>query len=164
MRALVFLLLLVPTGVYAAYFPLEMCNDSRYRVEAWFRRNVPDDASVGAFIAGRSAGVRPQYLPRFLEMGLGTYAVPMEASSFDRPQPEYLVLSSYDYLDFPPESLAVMSRLLAGEFGYRAVHHAGPVYNGFTWPASGCPLPGKISPDITILRRGGDNSAERESE
>ena len=129
-----------------------MLTDSRYAVEAWFEENVEPSSSVGAFS-------RPQYLPRLNELGYLTFAVTMTRESFDGPQPEYLVLTSYNYEDFDADQKVCMKDLLAGRLGYEVVVTFSGRYlgTGSCWLSLagwGAPVPGKISPTITILRRG----------
>ena len=82
---------------YAAAIDVEMMTDSRYAAEAWFRENVEPPSSVGAFRTHERYPLKPQYLPRVHELGYATYPVDMRPESFDRPQPEYLILTSYNY-------------------------------------------------------------------
>lgn len=136
---------------YAVAINAEMVTDSRYRAEKWFNDNVPRSENVGAFS-------NPQYLPRLPESGYATYQVEMARESFDRPQPEYLILTSYNYEDFNEAQQACMRELLGARLGYTPVVAFGGRYLGASssWLSLagwGTPTPGKISPRITILRR-----------
>jgi hypothetical protein len=113
--------------------------------------HVERPTSVGAFS-------KPQYLPRLPELGYATYQVEMARESFDRPQPDYLVLSSYNYEDFDHAQQVCMRELLAGHLGYTPVVTFGGRYlgTGSCWLSIAgwaTPTPGKISPTITVLRR-----------
>ena len=139
------------TAGYLAALALGTWTDTRYAAEAWFTQHVPRTASVGAF-------AKPQYLPRLVELGYATYAVPAQRSAFDQPQPEYLVLTSYHYEDHDAEGRAVVEALLAGRLGYElAAHFEGHyVGTGRHWlgvAGWGTPALGKISPAITVLHR-----------
>jgi hypothetical protein len=128
-----------------------MLTDSRYAAEKWFLANVPRSATVGAFS-------HPQYLPRIHEQGYTTYQVEMNRESFDRPQPEYLLLTSYNYEDFNEAERACLGDLLAGRLGYTPVaafagRFLGTGSNWLSLAGWGTPTPGKISPTITILHR-----------
>ena len=130
-----------------------MIADSRYQAEAWFRDNVPLSANVGAFS-------KSQYLPRLHEMGYATYPVDMERSSFDRPQPEYLVLTEYNYEDYEDRQRSCMKVLLSGELGYERTAYFERSFLGVgrSWlglAGWGAPAPGKISPTLIVLRRSG---------
>ena len=96
---------------HAVAVDAEMITDSRYAAEAWFRKNVDPSSSIGAFS-------KPQYLPRLGELGFATYSVKMSHESFDNPQPDYLVLTSYNYDDFDARQRECMSDLLSGRLGY----------------------------------------------
>jgi len=130
---------------------LEMLTDSRYAAEQWFRANVEPPSSVGAFS-------HPQYLPRLHEMGYATYPVSMKRETFDVPQPEFLVLTSYNYEDFDEQQRACMTDLVTGRLGYEPVAEFQKRFLG-TWShllsvaGWGTPIPGKISPTISIMRR-----------
>ena len=136
---------------YAAAVDAEMRNDSRYLAEAWFVDNVEPSASVGAFS-------KQQYLPRLAEMGYATFSVTMARESFERPQPDYLVLSRYNYEDFTAKQRACVDDLLSGRLGYRIVatftgQYLGAGSSWLSLAGWGAPVPGKISPSITVLRR-----------
>jgi hypothetical protein len=136
---------------YAASVTLEMIFDSRYQAEEWLTAHVPRPSSVGAFSDA-------QYLPRAFELGYATYLVEMRREAFERPQPEYLILSSYNYEDFDDEQQECMRDLLAGRLGYGLVAHFGRRFLGTEsfWPGAagwGAPLVGKASPTVVILRR-----------
>jgi len=151
--SLLLALVALPTLGYAVAIDAEMIHDSRYKAEAWFRENIPPPSSVGAFS-------KPQYLPRFTEMGYATFGVEMALSSFDRPQPEYLVLTSYNYEDFDDEQRSCMDDLIAGELGYElTVTFRGryPSTRSHWLSLAGwyAPTPGKISPTIIVLQRKG---------
>lgn len=144
-------LVFLPTFGSAWVLDAEMIADSRYQAEAWFRENAPQSASVGAFS-------KAQYLPRLHEMGYATYPVEMVRTSFDRPQPEYLVLTEYNYEDYDDRQRACMQDLLGDELGYERVAYferrflgIGRSWLGFAgW---GAPVPGKISPTLIVLQR-----------
>jgi hypothetical protein len=85
----------------------------------------------------------------------------MARESFDQPQPEYLILTSYNYEDFDDEQKACVRDLLAGRLGFHAVQNFRGRYldTGSSWLSLagwGAPTPGKISPTVTILRRRGN--------
>lgn len=147
------IILLLSLG-YTAAIDAEMVTDSRYQAEAWFRDHVTPPSSVGAFS-------KPQYLPRFSDLDYATYSVVMARESFDQPQPEYLILTSYNYEDFDDEQKACVRDLLAGRLGYHAVQNFRGRYlgTGSSWLSLagwGAPTPGKISPTVTILERRGN--------
>lgn len=136
---------------YVVAVDLEMVTDSRYQAEAWFKGNVAQTASVGAFSS-------PQYLPRLTESGYDTYAVKMARESFDRPQPEYLVLTSYNYEDFDKTQDACRRDLEREKLGYDsvAVFRHRFLGTGSSWVSLagwGTERVGKISPTLVILRR-----------
>ncbi len=138
---------------YAAAIDAEMLRDSRYAAEAWLADNVEPSSSVGAFS-------KPQYLPRLGDLGCPTYSVAMTRDAFERPQPDYLILTSYNYDDFNSQQRTCMKDLLAGRFGYQPVatfkgHYLGTGSSWLSLAGWGAPVPGKISPTITILRRAG---------
>lgn len=85
----------------------------------------------------------------------------MARESFEQPQPEYLVLTNYNYEDFDTAAQACMRDLLAGRLGYRpiAAFHGRFLGTGSSWLSLagwGAPVPGKISPTVTVLRRAED--------
>ena len=114
-----------------------------------------------------SLQTKPQYLPRLSGQGYATFGVTMAEESFKRPQPDYLILTSYNYEDFDEEQTACMKKLLAGHLGYRPVAAFTGQYlgTGSSWLSLagwGSPTAGKISPTVTILRRsiwGGSDEA-----
>lgn len=151
--AIVFL----PSLGYAIAVDAAMITDSRYQAEAWFRSNVDVSSSIGALASGR-APFSPQYLPRVHEFGYATFPVIADVTSFDQPQPEFLMLASYDRTDFTDSGAACVSQLLAGHLGYKtvAVFEGKYLGTGSSWLslAGFCaPTPGKISPTITVFRR-----------
>lgn len=136
---------------YAAAIDLEMCTDSRYAAESWFEQTADPNDSVGAFSD-------PQYLPRLNDLGTATYRVDMTHAAFERPQPDYLVLSSYNYEDFDGQRRVCLRDLLAGRLGYIAVasfksRYIGSDSSWLSLAGWGAPTPGKISPAVTVLRR-----------
>ncbi|MHC4698158.1 MAG: ArnT family glycosyltransferase [Planctomycetota bacterium] len=136
---------------YAAAIDLEMVQDSRYKVEAWFQANVTPPSSIGAFS-------HAQYLPRVNGLGYATYSIEMDREAFTKPQPEYLILTSYNYEDFDVEQQACLRDLLAGRLGYRlmADFRGRFLGTGSSWLSLagwGAPVPGKISPTVSVLRR-----------
>jgi len=136
---------------YTLAIDAEMVTDSRYAAERWFDENVARTQSVGAFS-------KPQYLPRLPEMGYATFGVEMTREAFSRPQPDYLVLSSYNHEDFDENQRACMHELIDGELGYdRLVTFRGRFLGaGSNWLSLagwGAPTPGKISPVVTVLKR-----------
>ncbi|UCE60969.1 MAG: glycosyltransferase family 39 protein [Phycisphaerales bacterium] len=136
---------------YAAAVDLEMITDSRYQAEKWFQGNIVPSSSVGAFS-------NPQYLPRVHDLGYATYPVEMSPEAFTRPQPEYLILTSYNYEDFNDEQKACMKELISGRLGYDPVvgfrgRYLGTASSALSIAGWGALPPGKISPEITILRR-----------
>lgn len=152
---------------YAGAVDAEMLTDTRYDVEAWFLANVEPPSAVGAFS-------KPQYLPRLTERGYATYAMTMTRASFDRPQPDFLILTSYNYEDFDEEQKSCMADLLAGRLGYtlvKTVEHRWLGTAGLL-PASwlslagwAAPVPTKTCPTIHILRResGPDGRGENDA-
>lgn len=150
-RALLISIVFMPSIGYAVAINGEMMTDSRYRAEVWFRENVPISSSIGAFS-------KPQYLPRLTEMGYMTYAVEMTRASFERPQPEYLVLTSYNYEDFDADQHACMNDLVGGRLGYKLTgtfksRYLGTRSHWLSLAGWYAPTPGKISPTIIILNR-----------
>ena len=136
---------------YTLAINAELITDSRYQAERWFLDNVPTSTGIGAF-------AHPQYLPRLTELGYPTYRVSMARVSFDQPQPEYLVLSSYNYTDFDAREHDCRRALVAGELGYSPVvtFRGRFLGTGSSWLSLagwGAPIPGKISPTTIILRR-----------
>lgn len=136
---------------YTAAIDLEMIGDSRYAAEAWFEHNVDKSTSVGAFS-------KPQYLPRLAELGYPTYGVEMKRETFDRPQPDYLVLTNYNYEDFDEPAQACKAALVGGELGYGLVATFRGRYlgTGSSWlnlAGWGTPVPGKISPTVVVMKR-----------
>ena len=82
----------------------------------------------------------------------------MTPETFEQPQPEFLVLTSYNYEDFDARQRACMNELLTGRLGYSSVAEFSgePPAEPGSWLSVagwGAPRPGKISPTITILRR-----------
>jgi hypothetical protein len=129
----------------------DMIHDTRYDAERWFEASVPRPADVGVFC-------KLQYLPRLSDKGYDLYPVEMTRGAFDIPQPEYLVLSSYGYIDFDDQQKAVMVDLLAGRLGYELVasfRRTGPLSGGSWLELAGWGVErvGKISPEIIVLRR-----------
>ncbi len=145
----------VPTLGYCFAVDLEMINDSRYAAEVWLRSNAPPSASIGG-LTGDVARFRPQYLPRAHEMGYATYPVLAERRSFDDPQPDYLMLSSFDCQDMNAEQQACMDDLRRGALGYARVaefeaRFLGPRRSWLGAAGWFAPPPGKISPTITVF-------------
>jgi len=143
---------------YSAAITLEMRADSRYDVERWLSDNAPPSASIGAFGAFEEMQLRPQYLPRFHDLGYATYPVSMTFDSFDRAQPDYLVLSSFNYEDFNQEQESCRQSLVRGELGYHVVKSFASRYldTGKSWLSVagwGAPIPGKISTTLIVLKR-----------
>lgn len=143
---------------YAIAIDVEMLTDSRYQAEKWFTNHVEPPSSVGAFAADRRYPLKPQYLPRVHELGYATYPVDMDLESFDRPQPDYLILTSYNYEDFDHTQSRCMRALIKGRLGYMPVATFAGRYlgTGACWLSLtgwGAPTPGKISPTIIILKR-----------
>ncbi len=157
-RAMVFAVVLLPSLAYAAAVNAEMLTDSRYECEAWFDAQVPRHASVGAFSLDQTPSLRPQYLPRVHEMGYATHPVVMAREWFERPQPEYLILTNYTYEDFDEAQRACLRELLSGSLGYDPVVAFSGRFlgTGSSWLSLagwGTPTIGKISPTLTVLRR-----------
>ncbi len=149
---------LAPTVGYALAMNAAMLTDTRYQAEAWFQDNVPRPSSVGAFAMKEEPTLRPQYLPRVNELGYATYPVVMARDWFDRPQPEQLILSSFNYEDFDDDQRACMNELVAGKLGYEPIAEFRGEYLGAraSWLSLagwGTPTPGKISPELAILQR-----------
>ena len=147
----------LPAGIlmlslgHAAAVDLGLLTDSRYAAEAWFTDHVKPPSSVGAFS-------KPQYLPRLNDLGFATYSLRMTPETFEQPQPEFLVLTSFNYEDFDARQRACMNELLTGRLGYnRVAEFSGePPAGQRSWLSVagwGAPRPGKISPTIMILRR-----------
>jgi hypothetical protein len=142
---------------YAVAVNLEMIDDSRYAAEQWFRDRVEPPSTVGAFRVDERYPLKAQYLPRVHEHGYGTNVVDMKVESFDRPQSEYLILTSYDYEDFNDRQAGCMSELIKGRLGYTpvatfAVRYLGTGSSWLSLTGWGAPTPGKISPTIIILK------------
>jgi len=136
---------------YTVAIDAEMVTDSRYAAEAWFEKHVGKNESIGAFS-------KPQYLPRLAERGYTTYSVEMSREAFARPQPDYLVLSSYNYEDFNDDRRACLHALLDGTLGYDMLvtfrgHYLGTGSSWLSLAGWAAPTPGKISPAITVLKR-----------
>ncbi len=136
---------------YTAAIDAEMVTDSRYAAERWFDENAAKTQTVGAFS-------KPQYLPRLSEMGYTTFAVEMTRGEFTQSQPDYLVLSSYNYEDFDENQRGCMQELIDGEFGYDLLvtfrgRYLGAGSNWLSLAGWGAPTPGKISPVVTVLKR-----------
>ena len=143
---------------YAVSVNLEMIDDSRYAAEQWFRNHVEPPSDVGAFVADRRYPLRAQYLPRVHEFGYATYPVEMKLESFDQTQPEYLILTSYNYEDFEEPAQACREDLVGERLGYEPIAVFRRRFLGFGGPwlgvaGWGVEQPGKISPTIIILRR-----------
>lgn len=141
---------LLPSLGYVVAIDAELITDSRYEAEAWFLENVPRSASVGA-------SSDPQYLPRLGDMGYPSYRVEMSPEAFERPQPDYLVLSSYDYIDYDEQRRSCLHALLRGELGYEPIvefrgRYLGTRSSWLSLAGWGAPVPGKISPTITVMR------------
>ncbi|HNQ21910.1 MAG TPA: glycosyltransferase family 39 protein [Phycisphaerae bacterium] len=137
---------------YTVSLKLEMLTDSRYAAERWFQRNVEPTASVGA-------SSKPEYLPRLPELGYATYLLHLEQATFGVPQPECLVLTSYDYEDYDPVQRACMDELIKGRLGYEVVatFRGRFLGTGSFWLSVagwGTPSLGKVSPTLIVLRRG----------
>ena len=149
-RAAVLLMIFLPSAGSAAFVSVSKHRDTRYAAEAWFVQNVPRPSSVGAFSDA-------QYLPRLHDQGYATFPVKMSRRSFDRPQPEFLVLTSYNYEDFDEPQRDCMRDLVAGRLGYEQVAefrpNDGDPVNWLGLAGRGTPTLGKISPTITVLRR-----------
>ncbi len=144
-------LLLLISVAHCVAVDMEMITDSRYEAEAWFAEHVEPSSSIGAFS-------KAQYLPRFVEQGYETYAVDMTRESFDRPQPDFLVLSSYNFEDFDAEQTSCMKELLTGQLGYELAvtfkgRHLGTGSSWLSLAGWGAPVPGKISPTVVVMRR-----------
>ncbi len=159
-KAALFCAVVLPTAGYAVAINAEMLTDSRYDVEAWFQKHVEPTANVGAFSMGHEPRLRPQYLPRLHELGYATYPVVMVRDWFDRPQPEYLVLTSYNFEDFDDSQRSCMADLLAGRLGYEVVAMFKGRYlgTGSSWLSIagwGAPIPGKISPRLIVMKKKG---------
>jgi len=159
-RLAIVTVVLVPSLAYAVAVDLELMTDSRYEAEAWFAANVPPPSSIGAFTRDEHLRLTPQYLPRVHDMGYATYPLAPSRESFDRPQPEYLIVSSYDYEDFDTSQRACVDDLLAGRLGYEpvATFRGGYLAVGSSWlgvAGWGTPTLGKISPTLTVLHRAG---------
>lgn len=152
----VIMVIFVPTLAYAWSVNLEMVHDSRYAAEDWFRKHAPADAAIGA-LTDDLQRFSPQYLPRLHEQGFATYPVLCRVEEFDRPQPEFLVLSSFDHQDFGTAGRDCAKELMDGLHGYKPVAVLRPAYLGTArswlglagWMA---PAPGKISPQVTIFQ------------
>lgn len=157
------LMILVPTLGYSVAVDLEMVHDSRYAAEDWFRNNAPPDASIGA-LTDDLRRFSPQFLPRVHELGFAAFPVHCRVEEFSRPQPTFLVLSGFDLMDFSESGQNCARELLAGSLGYEPVAVFRPKFlgSGASWlglAGWGAPPPGKISPELTILRvRSGINS------
>jgi hypothetical protein len=158
LAAVVSLSVLVPSLGYALAVDAEMTTDSRYEAEKWFLDNVPLDTPVGGLFGGPNPRPIPQYLPRLHDFDYATYPVIVTEGVFDRLQPDYLVLSSFDLQDFESGQRRVVERLVAGELGYLQVRQFESRFLGTGKSPLGiagwfAPVPGKISPTIWIFRR-----------
>jgi hypothetical protein len=143
---------------YTTAIDAEMVTDSRYEAEEWFRGNVEPSSSIGAFLAQDHMPLTGQYLPRVHELGYATYPVEMKPESFERQQPDYLILTSYNYDDFSTEQKRCKEQLVKGRLGYTPVATFTGRYlgTGSSWLSLagwGAPTPGKIGPTIIILKR-----------
>lgn len=150
-RILVIMAVFLPSFSYGFAVNLEMMSDSRYAAEEWFKKNVPPPSSIGATS-------KPQYLPRLTELGYATYSIPMTRDSFNQPQPEYLVLTSYDYEDYSEEQRASMDELVPGRLGYKLVasfdgKYLPPHRSWLAIAGWGTPNIGKISPRILVFKK-----------
>jgi len=152
-RLSVLSVILLASLAYAVAIDAEMLTDSRYAAERWFRDNVEPPSQVGAF-------AKAQYLPRLNDKGYATYGLQMARQSFDKPQPLYLILTSFDYEDFDEQQKTCMQDLLAGRLGYTLVatfkgHFLGMGSSWLSIAGWAAPTPGKISPTINVLKRAG---------
>ena len=82
----------------------------------------------------------------------------MTRAAFDQPQPEYLILTSYNYEDFDQARRACLDDLLHGRLGYEPVAFFQGRYlgAGSSWLSLAgwyTPNLGKISPKISVLQR-----------
>jgi len=139
----------VPTLCNAFALILEMRNDTRYEAERWFVEHVEPPSAIGAFS-------HPQFLPRLSQMGFATYAIDATREAFSRPQPEFIVVTEYEIEDANADERDFLSDLLVGKMGYGTVAEFKPQYLNSSWPGLagwGAPMPGKISPKISVLRR-----------
>ncbi len=157
-RAVVLSVFFLPTLGYSIAVDAEMIGDSRYAAEQWFADHVSTTSSVGAFSMNDKLKLRPQYLPRFHELGYATYPVVMLPESFVQRQPSFLVLTNYNYEDFEEQQRSCMRRLLGGKIGYDVVAHFERQYLGdrMSWlglAGWGTPGLGKISPTLTVLQQ-----------
>lgn len=144
-------LLLLISVAHCVAVDMEMITDSRYDAEAWFAEHVEPPSSIGAFS-------KAQYLPRLVEQGYATYSVEMTRESFVRPQPDFLVLSSYNFEDFDEAQTSCMKDLLAGQLGYELVvtfrgRYLGTGSSWLSLAGWGALAPGKISPTVVVMRR-----------
>lgn len=150
-RGIVAAVVIIPSATYAFAVNVEMLTDSRYKAEAWFVQQVKPPSSVGS-------SSRPQYLPRLAERGFATYSLPMTRTAFDQPQPEFILLTSFDYEDYSPEQVACMEELVTGRLGYKLVASFGgrflPPHRSLMGLAGwGTPALGKVSPTLLIFQR-----------
>ncbi len=157
-RAVIVAVIFLPTLGYSIAVDAEMITDSRYKAEHWFKNQIDTAASVGAFSMNDKPRLRPQYLPRLHELGYATYPVVMKLTSFSRPQPDFLVLTNYNYEDYDEQQHSCMRKLLAGDLGYDVVAQFERQYlgDGSSWLSLagwGTPHLGKISPTLIVLQR-----------
>ena len=150
-RAALPMLLLVPSLGMCLNVALAMLHDTRYDAEDWFRNHVPPSASIGATS-------KPQYLPRLVEMGYPTYRVEMNVDQLRQPSTDYIVLSSYDYVDYSSPQRECMDALTSGQLAYEVVTVFEPdlrfsLESWLSIASRGAPQIGKISPTIIVLRR-----------
>ena len=158
-------LVMLPTLGYTVALDAEMITETRYDAERWFAQHVEPPSSVGAFAMRYDPSLRPQYLPRLHDQGYASFPIVMTRESFDRPQPEYLVLTSYNYDDFDQRQRECLRDLLTGALGYELVvsFRGRFLGTGRSWLALagwGAPVPGKISPELTILHRSAKVTAQ----
>lgn len=151
------LVVLLPSLGYALAVDAEMSTDSRYDAEAWFLANVPIETTVGGIFSAAQPRPTPQYLPRMHDFGYSTYPVILAAGVFDHPQPEFLVLSSFDLEDFGAEEKQFAEKLLAGQWRYEVVARFDNQFLGtgqsiLGIAGWGAPVTGKISPTVWVMR------------
>jgi len=143
--------------LYCLGVGLEMRDDTRYRVEDWFRLNVPEGARV-AVLGPPAVSPRLQRLGYDVQWRFGrpTRARLLEAA----PHPDWLILSEKYFTHAELFDPKFLDALLAGKAGYtvEAVFRKRwlpPAGGPFALAGSGQPWMDQVSPIIYVLKRSG---------
>lgn len=136
---------------YCVAVDLEMLADTRYQAEAWLTDRADPAEAIGVFSD-------PQYLPRFSPGGHRAIRLDMSPGAIADERPTHLIVTSFNYDEFDDARRRCMADLLAGGLGYRVVasfdkRYLPPKRHWLSLAAWGTRGAGKMSPDITILRR-----------